>query len=191
MKNIILVVVILSIINCKAQTNIMDMVNRCNSNSINHNNGSVYLKDISNVFNPYVGTWKWTEGSKEMTLTLIKQTKFHYNQGTDNFYSDRLVGYYIYKENGVILANTSNDNLMDDYGLNVNFYMSCDSNLGTSSFTDVNKNKSYEVWLEMMSPTQFKFHGKIGESTYYRPKTGTIYYPAGTTFPLEMVFNKQ
>ena len=159
---------------------------------MNRSNGNLYLKDISDVYAPYIGTWKWTEGNKEMTLTLIKQTKYHINTyGNDNYYTDRLVRFYIYKENGIVLINTTNDDLNKDYGLNVSFNILCDSTINSSSFEDIFRNISYEVKLEKLSPTQMKFMGKTGENTYYRPRTGTIYYQSGTTFPLDMVFTKQ
>ncbi|SDM33925.1 hypothetical protein [Chryseobacterium taihuense] len=58
-------------------------------------------------------------------------------------------------------------------------------------FEDTFRGIKYVVSLEMLSPTQMKFKGKIGESTYPRPRNGVIYYQSGTTFPLNMVFTKQ
>lgn len=43
----------------------------------------------------------------------------------------------------------------------------------------------------MLSPTQMKFKGRMGEGTYQRPRNGIKYYKSGTTFPLNMVFIKQ
>ena len=111
MNKIFLLITILAFLGCKSQTNIIDLHNRCNYTNYNDTNGSTYLKDISNIYEPYIGTWKWTEGNREMVLTLIKQIKFHKVTNTSNFYQDRLVGYYIYKENGVVLANNSNENI--------------------------------------------------------------------------------
>lgn len=190
MNKIFLIIVIFTGISCKSQNNIINLVNRCNS-YYDDTNGSVYLKDISNIMSPYIGTWKWTSGNREMVLTLIKQTKYHYNSGVDNFYSDRLVGYYVYKENGVVIINTSTDNLMKDYGLNVEFDLPCGSGIESSFFRDIFRDISYIVSLEMLSPTQMKFKGRMGEGTYRRPRNGIIYYKSGTTFPLDMVFTKQ
>ncbi|WP_143885288.1 DUF6705 family protein [Chryseobacterium binzhouense] len=192
MNRIFLLIILLIMISCKSQTNIIDIVNRCNHAPLNRSNGSLYLKDISNIYEPYIGTWKWAEGNKEMFLTLLKQTKYHINNyGSDNYFEDRLVGYYIYKENGIIVVNTSGDNLNLDYGLNVSFDILCNGKLDSSLFQDVFRGTSYEVKLEKLSPTQMKFTGKIGENTYPRPRTGTIYYQSGTTFPLDMIFTKQ
>ncbi|MXS70986.1 hypothetical protein GSF70_07130 [Flavobacteriaceae bacterium W22] len=178
-------------LSCKGQTNIIDIADRCNHLPLERNNGSTYMKDISNVYAPYVGTWKWSSGNKEMTLVLIKQTKFHYTQHTHNYYEDRLVGYYIYKENGVVLADTSGDNLQDDVGIAVSFDISCDSTVDTGFFVDRKKEKVISVVLEILSPTQMKFKGKIDQhSSYVSPtKPRTLY--TGSTFPLDMVFTKQ
>lgn len=178
-------------LSCKSQTNIINFVDRCNYNSINTSDGSTYLKDVNNIYTPYVGTWKWSSGNKEMTLVLIKQTKHHYNERTFNYFEDRLVGYYIYKENGVVIADTSGDNLQKDFGIAVSFDISCDSTVDTGFFVDRKKEKVISVVLEILSPTQMKFKGKIDQhSSYVSPtKPRTLY--TGSTFPLDMVFTKQ
>ncbi|MXS70987.1 hypothetical protein GSF70_07135 [Flavobacteriaceae bacterium W22] len=179
-------------LSCKGQTNIINLVERCNYTDYNSSDGSTYLKDESNIFNQYTGTWKWVSGNKEMTLVLMKQTKFHYTQHTFNVYEDRLVGYYIYKENGVLIADTSGDDLQSDFGLNVSFSTECDTQLvGTAMFIDVKKEKMYTVMLEKLSPTQMKFRGKIDQHSSYinGDKQRTLY--SGSTFPLQMVFTKQ
>jgi len=190
MNKLILLIILLLTVNCKSQTNIIDAADVCNYNSINLNDGGLYLKDISNIIMPYLGVWKWTSGNKEMTLTLIKQTKYHYTSGTDNYYADRLVGYYTYKENGLTIIDTSGDNLMDDYGLKVEFDIECGGGVVASFFKDVKKEKSFIVVLKKLSTTQMKFTGKVGEGTYQIGRTPTTVY-LGSTFPLEMVFTKQ
>ena len=45
--------------------------------------GNTYLKDINNLMTPYLSTLKWTAYNKEMILILIKQTKYHDNQGSN------------------------------------------------------------------------------------------------------------
>ncbi|WP_143884783.1 DUF6705 family protein [Chryseobacterium binzhouense] len=191
MNKIFLLIIVVTTLSCKAQTNIIDIVNRCNHAPLNRSNGNLYLKDISNVYAPYIGTWKWIEGNREMTLILMKQTKYHLNTYTNNYFEDRLLGYYIYKENGVSLIDTSGENLLQDFGISVNFDTDCYNNVSTAFFQDKFRDISYEVILEKLSPTQLKFTGKIGENTYDRPRTGTVYYQLGTTFPLDMVFTKQ
>lgn len=91
MRHIFIFMLFLITLSCKAQSTIIDIVNRCAYKHFNRLNGSVYLKDISNVYQPFTGTWKWSEGNKEMTLVLIKQTKFHYNRRINNYYEDSLL----------------------------------------------------------------------------------------------------
>ncbi|MXS70988.1 hypothetical protein GSF70_07140 [Flavobacteriaceae bacterium W22] len=126
-----------------------------------------------------------------MTLVLIKQTKYHYYNNTDNYYEDRLVGYYIYKENGIIIVDTSTDNLESDFDLNVSFDITCDSTVNTAMFIDVKKEKMISVGLEILSPTQMKFDGEIDQHSSYinGDKQRTLY--SGSTFPLQMIFTKQ
>jgi len=192
MSKFILVIILTLSISCKSQTNIISYVDRCNYNSINTSDGNTYLKDVSNVFASYEGTWKWTSGNKEMTLVLVKQVKHHMTEAPSNYYKDRLVGYYIYKENGVIIADTSGDNLMSDFDVNVSFSIECDiPKVSTAIFKDVKKEKMISVSLEKLSPIQMKFTGKIGQHSSYvsKAKPRTLY--TGSTFPLEMVFTKQ
>ena len=192
MKKIIYILIIFISISCKAQNNIIDLVDVCN-HTLYTNNGNLYLKDVNNLYAPYVGTWNWTEGNREFVLTLIKQTKFHYNQGNDNYYEDRIVGYYVYKENGVVLASTANDNLNEDYGVKVNFDLDCYAKLSSTRMQDVLKNKNYDGWIELLSPTSIKFHFK--DDTHMRmqregyPDIAPQYH--GNTFPLDMVLIKQ
>lgn len=64
MNKLILIIITLFSISCKSQTNVVDKVNICNSHPFNTTNGSLYKKDISNLYEPYLGTWKWTSGTK-------------------------------------------------------------------------------------------------------------------------------
>ena len=176
---------------CKAQTNVINITEWCN-NQTSETNGSLYLKDINNLYAPYLGTWKWTEGNREFTLTLLKQTKYHYNQGIDNYYEDRIVGYYTYKENGVELINTSNDNLTDSYNIKVDYRFNCRSKL-SGLIKDIAKNKRYLSWFEIISPTQIRFKGKEEEDGRVQkegmPPPPVVY--VGNSFPLDMVLTKQ
>ena len=192
MNRLILLLIIIFSISCKSQTNIINLVERCNHTNYNSSDGSTYLKDNSNIYDLYTGTWKWTQGNKEMTLVLIKQIKHHMTETPFNYYKDRLVGYYTYKENGVTIADTSGDNLQSDFDIKVSFSTECDSQVvGTAMFIDVKKEKMITVILEKLSPTQMKFRGKIDQhSSYVNPaKPRTLY--TGSTFPLDMVFTKQ
>ena len=186
-----MIVILLTISSCKAQSNVINITDWCN-NQTSETDGSLYLKDINNLYAPYIGTWKWTQGNREFTFALIKQTKYHYNKRVNNYFKDRIVGYYVYKENGVELINTINDDLTEDFGLRVYFNLDCYSDL-VGKIEDVLKNKVYRSWFEVISPTQIRFKGK--DDTHIRsqkegqPPLQPQY--VGTTFPLEMVLTKQ
>ncbi|KIC62121.1 DUF6705 family protein [Chryseobacterium taiwanense] len=189
MNKIVLIFILIFSIQCKSQNNVIDLKDRCNHSPLNRNDGNLYTKDISNIYDPFIGVWKWISGNREMTLTLIKQNKYQYQSGITNYYEDRLVGYYVYKENGITLIDTSGDNLMQNY-VRVLFGIYCNGTVGSDVFEDVKKEKNFSVKLETLSPTQMKFTGKVGEGTYHIGRTLTNVY-LGSTFPLEMVFTKQ
>ena len=197
MKNIFNISVLLLILlytawGCKAQSNTINITEKCNHAPLITTNGSLYLKDFNNLYAPYIGTWKWSQGDREFILTLIKQTKYHYNQRVNNYFEDRIVGYYVYKENGTILIDTSTDDLTEDFGLRVSFNLDCYSDL-VGKIKDVLKNKVYRSWFEVISPTQIKFHGKDDTHIRSQKEGQPLLQPQylGTTFPLDMVLVKQ
>lgn len=192
MNKLILIVITIFSISCKSQTNIVDIVNICNSHPFNSSNGSLYKKDISNLYVPYLGTWKWTSGNREMTLVLVKQSKFHITESIFNFYEDRMVGYYIYKENGNIIIDTSTDNLNSFSDISVNFDILCNGSIYTHFFKDALKKKYYKVKLEKLSPSQMKFTASMDENSILPPNPGeVVIIPGGTSFPPNMIFTKQ
>jgi hypothetical protein len=142
----------------------------------------------------YVGTWKWTEGDREFALTLLKE-KHHFNEfGNSNYYEDRLVGYYKYWENGILIADTSFDDLTQDYGLKVHFSLNCNNKITSIAFKDYKKHKNFSVHLQSLSPTQIRMKMK-GEEHIIMLRDGVQYPPneplPGSTFPMEMVLTKQ
>ncbi len=63
---------------------------------------NTYYKDLDNDFNPYVGKWKWSEGSNSLTIVFDKVVMVP--DGND--YEDLLVGAYIYVERNTERVNT-------------------------------------------------------------------------------------
>jgi len=196
MKNIFLLSTIIFLsVQCKAQNNIVALTD-CNK-QYDHSTGNYYLKDTTNEMNKYEGVWKWISGNREFILTLIKQIKHHNHEtGNDNYYKDRLVGYYLYKENGLILADTSSDNLSKDYGIKVQFTLDCHSQISSIAFEDYKKYKDFDVILESLSPTQLKMKMFEREHIITIYKETGLQVPAempqgGSTFPMEMIFTKQ
>ena len=70
-----------------------------------------YYQD--NIINNYVGTWKWTSGTDEFTITLVKKKK-----NNDEFSVDILSGGYRYVKNGLEVVNTLSDVNIDVNAIN-------------------------------------------------------------------------
>ena len=61
-----------------------------------------YLKDNNNRQDPYIGTWRFTQGNTSLTIVLRKYTMAFLGRT----YRDILAGEYQYIENGVEKINT-------------------------------------------------------------------------------------
>ena len=55
MNKIYFLIILTMTVNCKAQTNTVDIINQCNT-IYNDSDGSTYFKDNNNLYQPYVGT---------------------------------------------------------------------------------------------------------------------------------------
>jgi len=86
---------------CKAQTPVLSI----NTHDYGYTNGA-YYKDINNDLNKFIGTWKYTNGTTTLTITLQKKVMLQNTLDSLNFYEDILVGEYKYVENGVEKINT-------------------------------------------------------------------------------------
>ena len=51
----------------------------------------------------FIGTWKWVNGTDEVT---IKLKKIHLFNARGNFYSDDIMGSHCYIQNGITIENT-------------------------------------------------------------------------------------
>ncbi|WP_299119224.1 DUF6705 family protein [uncultured Tenacibaculum sp.] len=105
MKNLFLLLTISIIsINCKAQT----------IYPLEGPYGTIedpkpwHTKDINNIRNPFIGVWKAKQGTKEFTMYLYKLDKvpngLYGPQGLQ--FKDGIMGYYIYKEKGIVKMNS-------------------------------------------------------------------------------------
>jgi hypothetical protein len=106
MKYIIKVLLIFTVIACKAQ-NIYPIYGA--TEDIPNN---PYYKDVDNDLNPFVGEWKWEEGNNSLTIQFQKIEMYHRqypnydNTATLHEYFDYLIGEYQYIENGLELINS-------------------------------------------------------------------------------------
>jgi|GEM_PF-3241851 len=84
---------------------------------VNHTNKQgKYFKDVNGILDAYTGVWRWIDGNRELTFYLYKQEEATLRSLSGLYLTDVIVGYYIYKENGVELINTRQD-LIDTYDL--------------------------------------------------------------------------
>ncbi len=70
-----------------------------------------YIKDVTNVFGPYIGTWETTWQGKLFSLKLEKVTKLLNNHSNGYFfYHDKIIGKYTLTDiaTGQILKTTMN-----------------------------------------------------------------------------------
>lgn len=101
MKKIIFLIAVIISFFCKAQ-----QVYPLNTDFDNVPQNS-YLKDLNNELEPFLGTYKATYQSKEITLFITKETMKYFK--SLNVYKDALAMRYIVKNsNGAILQNTQN-----------------------------------------------------------------------------------
>lgn len=68
-------------------------------------NKSYYYKDINGDLDKFVGTWKYDDGNKKLTLVFFKQTHV---KSSKNYY-DEVYAHFKYEENGAVIYNTLND----------------------------------------------------------------------------------
>ena len=99
-------------LSCKAQIVPVEQM----ENFIDTNNGipdGTYFKDINNVFDKYIGTWKGTYNSREYTFYITKHTDI------DSYYKfdkdEILVRYLITNPDGSVVEDIRSDTDDGDY----------------------------------------------------------------------------
>jgi len=103
MKHILILVIILTTLSCKAQSIIVPIGSGQNFEK----NENYYLKDVNNEFDKFEGTWLYQSGTTQITFQLKKEE--HYQASENYNYIDLLVGEYQYIENGFEIVNTLSD----------------------------------------------------------------------------------
>jgi hypothetical protein len=103
MKNIAIVLLVLFISSCKAQTIVS--LSTATSWDYGHNN---YIQDTDGVLDPFIGTWRWTDTATSSEFTVVFVKKLMYNPENSNGYSvDKIMGGYKYIHNGVLIVDTT------------------------------------------------------------------------------------
>jgi hypothetical protein len=85
------------------------------TNDVLHSNN--YIKDTTGILDKFVGTWKYTNGSDEFTIKIIKKEKDNIF-GSRDYYKDMLYGGYRYIKNGSLIINRLDFTFNDIYDPN-------------------------------------------------------------------------
>lgn len=102
MKNLILFIGLCLFVNCKAQQ-ILPLEKFIEYKRIGEGvpEGTTYIKDVNNLLDKYVGTWKGVYGDKSYEIVFMKYTK-HYMID-----EDVLLMRYKITSNGVVIEDTT------------------------------------------------------------------------------------
>ena len=129
-------------INNKAQSPVVDY----NSTNIPD---YAYCKDLNNDLDKFAGTWKFTGGSSEFLLKIVKQEQV-FNGGPFNYYMDKLSGNYRYIKNETIIVNTLNNDFESNSTI-VGSEMSLDKKEFVLTLIDPDKTRAgYSLELEYL-----------------------------------------
>jgi len=105
MKNLYIYIFFIAVSSMTAQT-IMPLEQYSNGGEPD----GIYFKDLNAILDDYTGTWRWTEGNKELTVYLYKDEEVTFiNPIRGTYQRDVVFGYYIYKEGGTVLIDTKPD----------------------------------------------------------------------------------
>lgn len=108
MKKLIYIPILFLCLFCKAQDNIIAIENQFDTDTKHQD----YFKDINGVFDKYIGTWVFDDGTHYLKITFTKAERIDmYDLGfeVDNrvrIYYDMLFSKFIYKLNGETIYDT-------------------------------------------------------------------------------------
>jgi len=114
MKKIkITIILLLLTVAINAQSPIIDIEEYSFRNSVEN----AYYKDIHNYFDPFMGTWLYTNGSESFKIVLTKELMLY----TGKFYTDYITGEYHYTDGGSIDVNTLSNTDPYKHGIHGSF----------------------------------------------------------------------
>jgi len=145
-RNILLVILFIGIISCKAQT----IVPIYGGSSVEYNE-NYYLKDVNNDYDKYQGIWKYNGGGLDLTITFfIKQMV----QDSDGLYRDFLCGSFLFRSDGILLI----EDILEEES-NLDFY---EYNLVLGRFIDRNfKPQCPSCPIDKLRPMGKIYHPEI------------------------------
>ena len=153
MKIITIIALSILCIGCKAQTEIIDILDR----GLIPIAPNQYYRDTNYLLNSYEGTWVFSEGNKYLKFVLEKKVS-HFN---GIFHEDIIIGGYEYKVNGVTLVNTLMD-INSSYLNSIEFSLSADGFINNDFYPICNECDFNEKRLMMsFSETASDLRGRI------------------------------
>jgi len=111
MKNIVYIITLLISTFIFAQETIVPIEQMPSYSITDQNNGTYYFKDVNNVLDKFVGTWKYETANESLEITFYKVLYEAYG----NDFIDELDCNFIYIKNGVTVFDTSTINPDDKY----------------------------------------------------------------------------
>ncbi|WP_298153934.1 DUF6705 family protein [Flavobacterium sp.] len=93
--------IILLFLNSAFSQNVVPIEDRYNTTL--QNGQSYYFKDVNGVFDKFIGTWKYVDGTQTTEIAFFKRE--HVSSGSENFH-DELYARIKYIKNGTVVYNT-------------------------------------------------------------------------------------
>ncbi len=151
-----------------------------------------YIKDVRNKYAPFIGTWIWSDGSNELTITFEKLMIVYDDPKIG--YADWLIGRYKYIEDGVEIINTL-DHEIEGFDVHVplsgSYRTDSKVSIGVWDFIHEKGGKgSFEIDLFTTDPDEpmtghLKFRNR--ESFIF---DGSDPPPAGFSIPADVILTK-
>ncbi|WP_298511379.1 DUF6705 family protein [uncultured Kordia sp.] len=171
MKKLLILFTVLCSYQLTAQT-IIDIAGEVEMK--HYKNGIFYMKDLQNLFQPYVGTWKYTDGNKEFHITLTKITMYHEIDTDSNtdYYRDGLLISYKKFENGLMIyqspINSYPDGAVSEFGKLFLTFIDYERTY-KNTVLNVSRNAGHAGYLNLISNNtgSYDLHFKL-----YTEKTG-------------------
>jgi len=82
----------------------------------------IFRTDVNNIRDSFVGVWQNISGSSELTIYIYKidDIPVGIRGNSGEYFVDALFGYYVYKENGIVIINSLNQAQINNSSSNAN-----------------------------------------------------------------------
>lgn len=152
-----------------------------------------YFADLEGKFDPFIGTWVYSNGSDIVTFQLSKITQRYF--ADDKIFMDFMVGNYSYSNDGgnTLVVNTILPTVDTDPNNNPMYTSCAEDNKMVFYFDDVvlNKKLCYATF-ELINGSTTQMHVKIENPQEVGGSLdGTPPYNFNFTLPTQMIVTKQ